>query len=231
MENIIVAILFTYPGAFVEFTYWKLAKDAAFYKKPEEYFRIARVFFLSAIVTLFCLLLFGIIEHGQLELSNAVYYLEQRNNAIIYSIVSVVISCMVGFVWYGLSCLRQLIRNKWRLNHRKAPDGKCKQVWMSMLADPDVPKMDYVLEIWKHGKLMKRGYIMHLPDDLREDTGFVLMHCDLVEEVLNTPDQDLISDPLVSYVDIATETEIIIRDAKKYLAWVTREDEQERKEN
>ena len=220
MESIIVAILFTYPGAFVEFTYWKLAKDAVFYKKPEEYFRIARVFFFSAIVTLICLFLFSIIEHGELELSNAVHYLEQRNNAILYSLVSMTISCIVGAGWYGLACAWQSVQNKRNLKHGKAPAGKRSQVWMSMLADPDTPQMDYVLEIWKHGKLLKRGYIMHLPDDLREDTGFALMHCDIVEEVLNTPDQDLISDPLISYVDIATETEIIIRDAKKYLAWM-----------
>lgn len=220
MENIIWLILFTYPGAFTEFTYHYFAKDRAFYREPEAYFRTARVFFLSALISLACLTLFGKIYHGPLDLSTAVMFLSKKNHAIYYALVSFVASVGVGAAWYGLNCLIEHIRNKGKIAQRKAPSGKKKQVWMSMMADPRTPQTDYVVEVWQHGKLVRRGLAMHMPDDLREDAGFALTHCDTVEEVLNTEDQDLISEPSVSYVDVKTETEIIIREANKYCEWI-----------
>lgn len=221
MESIIWLILFTYPGAFAEFTYDHFAKDKPFYRKPESYFRTARVFFLSALISLGCLTLFGKIYHGPLELSTAVMFLSKSNYAIFYALASAAASIIVGAAWYGLSCIAERRRNAGNEARGKATSGKRSQVWMSMMVDDKVPSTDYVIEIWKDGRMVRRGLAMHVPDDLRDDTGFVLTHSDMVEEVLNTKDQDLISDPTVSYIDIHTGTEIILRDAKKYCDWIT----------
>lgn len=220
MQDIIPLILFTYPGAFAEFTYWHFAKDKEFYKEPDAYFRAARVFFLSAVVTLVSLFASTLLYHTTIDLSTVVSFLNTGNHAIWYALISLCTSVLTGLGWFGCAYLWEKISNHFRLSRGKAPASERNHTWMSMLADPDTPQMDYVLEIKKHGQVMKRGFIMHMPNDIRKDTGFVLMHCDLVEEVLNTKDQDLISDPLISYVDIGTETEIVMRDAVKFGAWL-----------
>lgn len=221
MENIILLILFTYPGAFVEFTYHHFAKDMPFYHEPETYFRTARIFFISALMTLGCLTLFGAIYHGPLNLSNAVMFLSKDNYAIYFAIVSCAASIAVGLLWFGAAFLIEWGKNIWRSKHNKARSGKRGQVWMSMMVDKDLPKQDYVIEIRKNGELVRCGLAKHVPDDLRKDTGFVLTQCEVVKKYLDHPDYDVISGPLISYLDIKDNTEIIIRDGSRLCDWLT----------
>lgn len=223
MENIILLILFTYPGAFVEFTYYFFAKDRDFYHQPESYFRTARIFFFSAIITLGCLWLFGEIYHGPLTLSNAIMFLSRDNNAIHFAIVSCAASALLGLAWFAGRSLIERIENCWNTAHGKARRGPRKQVWMSMMADPNTPKTDYVAELYHDGKLVRRGLVYHLTNDPQEDNAMALMHCELVEEVLNTENQDLIGEPIISYVDMGKNNEIILRDGTKFVAWLAGE--------
>ncbi|MBR3740228.1 MAG: hypothetical protein IKN04_07155 [Clostridia bacterium] len=223
MENIIIAILFTYPGAFAEFVYTYFAKDRDFYKKPEEYFRIARVFFLSAFITLLSLLLIGFMTGRQLTVENAAAFLGKGNNALFYTFISCAISAAIGFTWFAARVGLEKAENRRNTKHGKAMNGPRKQVWMSMMEDPDTPQTGYVIEIRKNGELAQCGLAYHVPDDLREDTGFALMHCGLVKEYMDNPEYDLISAPLVSYIDLDHGAEIIIRDGTKFSKWLAGE--------
>lgn len=223
MENIIVAILFTYPGAFAEFTYWSFAKDEPFYRKPESYFQTARIFFLSALITLASLAFFGWVSCPGLNLSNAITFLNHGNNALCYTLISCAISGATGFVWFATRIGLQEVGNWLKISQGKARIGPRKQVWMSMLADKNTPQMGYVIEIHKHGELKQCGLAYHVPDDLREDTGFALMHCDLVKKYMDNPEYDIISKPLVSYIDLEHDAEIIIRDGLKFSKWLAGE--------
>jgi len=227
MENIIWLILFTYPGAFTEFTYFFLSKDRDFYHKPEAYFRTARIFFFSAIITLGCLRFFGAIHHGPLNLSNAVMFLSKDNYAIHFAIVSCVASIAFGFVWYKIRSRIERIQNQWNTKHGKARRGPRKQVWKSMLADPDTPQTDFVAEIYHDGKLIRRGLVYHMTNDPKEDNSIALIQCELVEEVLSTENQAAIGDPMISYVDMERNNEIILRDGTKFVEWLAGETEKQ----
>ena len=224
MENIILLILFTYPGAFVEYTYYFLAKERDFYQEPAVYFRTARVFFFSAVVTLVNLWLFGILHHGPLNLSTAVMFIKRENNAIHFALVSCGVSMLLGFIWYKIMCMKEKKDNERNLENGKATRGPRKQVWKSMFADLNTPQTNYIAEIYHDGKLVRRGLVYHRTNDPRDDNALALIKCDLVEEVLNTENQALIGEPMISYVDMDNNNEIILRDGAEFVAWLLGEE-------
>lgn len=222
MENIIFLMLFTYPGAFAEFTYRHFAKDRAFYREPETSLRAARIFFLSALTTLICLLTVGGWSAG---LPGTIDSLKRGNNTFIYAFLSAGISLALGGEWYGLSCLWDKLYNRFAEARGEPRRSHNSQTWMSLMANKDVPQENISVEIWRDGKLAQCGLVLHCPDDLRTDTGFALCHCGKVRQCIEHPNEyDYLSSPLVSYVDLKSNTEIIIRDAKDLCQWLESDD-------
>lgn len=217
MENIIFLMLFTYPGAFAEFTYRHFAKDRAFYREPETSLRAARIFFLSALTTLICLLIVGGWSAG---LPGTIEALKRGNNTFIYAFLSAGVSLDLGGAWYGLSCLWDKLYNRFAEARGEPRRSHNSQTWMSLMANKDVPQKECVFEIRKNGMRIHAGLPLHCPDDLREDSGIALCHCKTVENILDTPDQDLIEQPSAYYLDMRNNIEIIIRGAKKYYEWL-----------
>lgn len=215
MEKIILLFLFTYPGSFAEFTYSHFAKDRVFYREPDTIFRTARGFFLSAIITYLCLVIYGKIIGAPVDLPGVIKHLSVGKYLFPYALGTLIASILAGVLWYAGACVVEALQNRYRAKHDKPRAGRSKQVWMAMIADPDTPQTDYAVEIRKGGKRVRCGLVYHMPDDLRVDTGFALMHCDMVEEYIDKPDYDLIGPPLIHYIDLDHDAEIIIRNAKE----------------
>lgn len=220
MEKIILLFLFTYPGSFAEFTYSHFAKDRVFYREPDTIFRTARGFFLSAIITYLCLVIYGKIIGASVDLPGVIKHLSVGKYLFPYALGTLIASILAGVLWYAGACAVEALQNRYRAKHDKPRAGRSKQVWMAMIADPNTPQTDYAVEIRKNGQLVRCGLAYHMPDDLRVDTGFALVHCATVAEYIDNAEYDLIGPPLIHYIDLEHDAEIILRDATKLCDWL-----------
>ena len=103
MEEIIILILFTYPGAIADYFHKLMIRGKQYDNEMEEHFRIARDFFLSAIITLMTMILFCRIRNVQFTLQAVADALQKGKNLWIYAPMSLFVSLAVSWVWMQLN--------------------------------------------------------------------------------------------------------------------------------
>ena len=205
MENLILLMLFTYPGAISYTVYYLSTKDKTYYQELDSFSRTAWCFFLSAAITIMS---FGILSLSTTESSliTLIAKIKTTNMLWKYLLLSFALSLIVGVSWHLLRRLYFHVVNHIRSKHDLSPFGKEQKVWQNLINNYDIT--DCVAVIKKGGKTVRAGMPQLLPDDLGSDKVIVLSHCEEVEGELNKPNHGLLGKPFVSAYDLSTDIEI-----------------------
>lgn len=217
MENIIPLILFTYPGAVAEYVYNLLSAEYAFHRKPDEVFRVARDFFLSALVTALCLLL-----SGEKNLATLTTRLQDTGCLFSYLAESLAASAALGAVWFAARLAIFRAMNRGKAEKRDPTLGERQTVWQDLFSDPELCCGSYVAEIRQNGALLRAGIVYEYTRDLQTDPGMILMHSAMIEADLARPAEDraLVGLPYAHYMDLNSGMEVSFYDGDRACAFL-----------
>ena len=205
MENIILLMLFTYPGAISYMVYYLTTHNKTYYQKLDTFSRSAWCFFLSAAVTVISFKVLSL----QLGNSNLVCLIEKIKYTSAlwnYLLLSFCFSIGLGAVWHFILLLHFKLHNAYRVHKNLSPFVKEQKVWQNLVQNYDLT--DCAVIIRKAGKVVRAGMPEIIPGDIDKDRRIVLSYCEYVEQELLKHDRGLLGDRFVSVYDLATDTEI-----------------------
>lgn len=205
MENIILLMLFTYPGAISYMVYYLITKDKTYYQELDSFGRTAWCFFLSAAVTVLSFTVLSFAFRAS-NLSVLVQQIKYTPSLWLYLFVSFGVSIALGIIWHFTLLFCFKMRNAYRVHRGLSPFGQEKKVWQNLVQNYDIT--DCALIIRKDGQLVRAGMPEILPGDFDNDKRIVLSYCTEVEQELNKPDGGLLGNRFVSVYDLATNTEL-----------------------
>lgn len=204
MENIILLMLFTYPGAVAYLIYEQLTKNKTYYKDADSFSKTALCFFVSAGITI--LTCQTIAKTGEMNLTALTEQMKTSSAIWRYLIFSLLYSTCAGVVGHLLLKLHFALYNKHRSKHKLSPYSDHPKVWAQLVKEYDLT--DCAAIIRKGGRIVRAGMPEILPDDIDNDRQIVLSYCDRVEAELAKPDRGLLGERFVSVYDLASDTEI-----------------------
>lgn len=217
MEDIIILILFTYPGIMADFIHSSMVRNRIFDRKPDEFFRAARDFFLSAAITAATMGPFCAARGIPYSLQATKLEASKGMGLMIFIILSLSASAAAALIWASGERVLLRIRNRRREIRGKDAMSEEKKVWASIRKDPDIPYYKCVMAIYKDGQLIRAGLTHNVSTDLQEDPGILMKYTDLAEQQvkLDPEERTLIDYPVVSYVEAASGIRIDIFDGTK----------------
>lgn len=219
MENLVLLILFTYPGAIFDWVYTLLAKDKSFYHSMAEHQRVARGFFISSIIALATMPIVIPSSFENYTLKNWVDVLIKTNRIWLYILSSVVISIILGIVWYHT--MNKFIfpwQNRRAQKQGLPMSGQYKKVWYEIMHAPDDISLESVVAIIRdnNGNQLNAGLIHCFPDDITEEPQLSLMYCDRVaNELAKPPEESLIDGHIITYHNLTHHITIEFRNASR----------------
>ncbi len=205
MENIILLMLFTYPGAISYMVYHLSTKDKTYYQKLDSFSRAAWCFFLSAAVTVLSFTVLSF-TFGASNLNVLIQRIKFTPSLWKYLLISFGFSIALGIVWHFSLLLYFAIRNAHRVHRGLSPYAQEQKVWQNLIRNYDIT--DCALIIRKDGNIVRAGMPEILPGDFEKDKRIVLSYCDEVEHEINEPDGGLLGNRFVCVYDLATNTEL-----------------------
>lgn len=218
MQDIIILILFTYPGAMADYFHSRWTKGKEYADKTEEYFRIARDFFISALITVASVTVYCAVSGTAFSLGAVAGKLGELSELIAYLPISLVLSWMTAFLWKISDRVLFRLRNK-RLKKEGKPElGEISHVWQSLLTDPEIPTTNSVFAVYdRNGKLIRAGAVHEATTEPEADPWVTLKFMEWAEEELELPyeERELIGSPYVSCVNINNGMYIDVHDGDK----------------
>ena len=209
MDDLLLLMLFSYPGAITDLVYTSLAKEKTFYREVSEFFRVARAFFLSALTASITM---RITLPGSGSVHTIANWIEVlKTNSIVwrYALISALVAIMLGILWYVGACLKLRLRNHRAQKNKKAfHDTGFGNTWYDVVRQPDVVDLrQAVIEVCDgEGKRINCGFPFALPNDIRKEPALALSCCSWVGEELDKAAEDSkdskIEGLLVAYSDL-----------------------------
>lgn len=221
MENILLLIIFSYPGALADMVYTFFAKDKSFYKETSEAFRVARDFFWGAVIALATMLLTIPAKPEKHTLSNWMSVLTTSDKIWLYIFVSLVIAIAFGGLWYQFEMRFKFpLKNKIRKKYKLAPESQYKRTWHDIVKKNDHVNIDEcaVVIYNSDGKMIAAGLPRSVPDDIDDDPHFALAHCDTVLYELGRKKDSYLDGLRLVYCDVKTMGRIEFYDAGRLYA-------------
>ena len=209
MENIVLLMLFTYPGAIAYFVYCRMAHGKIFYKEVDTFFKSAICFFLSVLVTVASITILALGNSG-LSLAKLSVAIKNSDTLGKYTFISFAISLICGVIYYFLAWLFFQLSNHDRKAHNVSQVDEHLYVWNDIMDNYDISGCCVVVR--KNGKMLHAGFPLVLPGDYSKDKSLALEYCDLVEKEIND-NGDSIGEAYISYMDLDSDIEIEFRDA------------------
>ncbi|MDO4866340.1 MAG: hypothetical protein Q4C10_07250 [Clostridia bacterium] len=203
MENIILLMLFTYPGAIAYLIYSRIAKGMTTYQEPDSFTRAALCFFISAAVTVITC---GMLTNMRGGLSGLIGELKHTGMLWNYLKWSFILSIVAGVLWIVCARLMLLAVNKYRRHKHIPPHTVRRKAWVELINEYSVGECAAIIR--KGGKIVRAGFPQVLPDDLSDDPVIVLSYCNRVERELAKPDWGLLGNRFLSAYNLGTDTEI-----------------------
>ena len=216
MEDILLLLVFSYPGAVSDLVYTTLAKDKTFYHEPSGSSRIARDFFISAIVTVITMRLALPTGDGGHTLSNWIESLQKSEILWKYIGISLFVSIVFGYLWFGSECAVLRLRNWWAKRKGANVNTQHGATWFDILRTPEDVDLAHLAVVVRdeENKIVCCGLPYALPADIRKEPAMALMHCDRVlEELENPKGKSLIGADTVVYYDMEHGKKIEFRHA------------------
>jgi len=205
MEDMILLLLFTYPGSVVEWVYGFLCKPYDYYTPLEGVQQAARYFVLSVICTSLSMLMlpFFFPNKIQFTISSVINALKNTEMILIYIPLSIAVSILLGGILFVFRhFVVTPICNSVARKKNKYTDSGLKDVWAELFNHPkdfDLWKCAMILK--KNGKIIGCGmpYSMHVK---KRNVEYSLMYCDIVlKEIKKGNNSDLIENHVLTYYD------------------------------
>ena len=234
MENIIILILFTYPGIMADYFHGLMVRGKQYEKRPEEAIRAARDFFLSAVITVAGMGIFSLITGTGFSLGGIRAALQSGRNLAIYLPISLMLALGAAWIWYAGNRILFWSRNQLRSNQGKSTLGESKSVWKSIFDDPYIDYNNSAFAIYQDGKLIRAGLPIDVSDDMQNDPWAILTWTETARMDLERPTEErtLLINPVASCVNIGNGVTVDIYDGglmRKFISsWVK---EQERSDS
>ena len=181
MEDIVIGVLFVYPGAIIELIYRRYAKYG--YKEEEhaESLKVAELFLNSAIVTILTILLFQFFTGTQVDtLSSLIFELNRFESLTQYLILSVAVTCIYAWIRYkacGMDPNTDGPVDQMKVNGCRVAGSV--NTWRELIYGPDLSEIleHCILRITTSEGTVS-GFATYLPDDFEkgfslEQTAFV----------------------------------------------------------
>ncbi len=228
MEDIILLILFTYPGLAAEYIYSVLSKGKAFYSPIDKRFQIAIDFFLSALITVLCMIV--LIPSSQARsLAELVSALQTTDLIWKYTLLSLGMSVVFGLLFFVIRLLVFLMSGRRNLKHGILAESIDEEVWARIMHDHNVHTTDDVLVIKRDGKIITAGSMYNVTMDFSKHKDFALSYSQAVIAELQKGDSSRIKLKIVEYYDAETNTLIEFWYAKEFLDELDRIARQQKK--
>lgn len=203
MEDIILLMLFTYPGAMAYLIYSRITKGMTTYQEPDSFTRAALCFFISAAVTV---LTCGMLTDMNAGLSGVIDALKTSGIVWDYLLRSFILSVGAGILWIVCAHLLLLAVNKYRSSKHLPSNTVNRNTWTELYNKYSLAECAVIIR--KGGKVVRAGMPEVMPDDLKDDPVFALSHCNRVEKELVKPDWGLLGNRFISVYRLDTDTEI-----------------------
>ena len=222
MADIVILILFTYPGVISEYIYNRLAAKKSFLAKPDEIFRVARDFCVSVLVTVCALSVFNLRYRLSLSVSGLADELMKGSRMINYGVISFALSVVAGFVWFAVMWLCFRLKNCVKKKNTGTTASVRRQVWEDFKYMKGVPLDGCVLAIYKDRELVRAGILKEITDDPSDDPGILLYDTGTVEHEMSKPRVEWkhLDGAYISYYDMNTGTTYSIHDGKRMMEYI-----------
>jgi len=233
MEEIIILILFTYPGAMADYFHKLMIRGKQYDNDPDEHFRIARDFFLSALITLITMLFFCGIRRIDFTLSIVMKELQKGENLWVYGAFSLIAAFVISGVWVVGNKAYLQVTNRGRASRGTATLDETKNVWASMMTDPEIPFRTCALAVYQDGKLIRAGLAHNVSDDYKNDPWAVLTYSDTAKADLERPleERSILISPEYSFVNIENGIAVDIYDGSRFREFLSSVGEEQAAEN
>lgn len=237
MENIIILILFTYPGAMADFIHSRIVSGKQYDHKPEEYFRVARDFFLSALISMASIWAYCGITGQKFGISTAVERLKADESIILFMGITIIGAALAAMIWAMWDSGKFGIRNGIRAKSGKTTFAREKSVWKTLMTDADIPFNKCVLAFYQDGKLIRAGIPHTVSDDYEKDPWAILMWTETARMDLERPEEErsLLISPTHSFVNFENGISMDVYDGSAFYDFICEkvevaEQERERRE-
>lgn len=205
MENIILLMLFTYPGAIAYLVYVRATCRTTYYREYEPFSRTALCFFISAAVTVISCGILSMQAQSK-SLETLIGKIKTSDMLWAYLMTSLCASIATGLLWSLLAWIEFRIANRRKEKKGLPIKGKPRKVWAHLVNEYEVTQCIAIIR--KGGKIVRAGVPQILPDDLDTEPMVCLSYCNRVEKELAKPDWGLLGNRFMSVYRLDTDSEI-----------------------
>lgn len=222
MDDIILLLLFAYPGALVQVMVEKIAERRWKCEKGDNTTEAAKYLFFSAAVDAISLLAFGWLFGMPAGLPGWIITIKQGWNIGAYLAISLIASGVFSIAWYAF--IRIVLTrggNTFKRASGAPVDSEYRDVWNDTVMNPLVMDTSKVVAVVKrNGQIEECGFIWAIPKSVTENPCLTLSRTELVRSILaddvNREKADrIIGGVIAAYVSLDKGFEIEFRDASK----------------
>lgn len=218
MENIIILILFTYPGAVADYLHGMMIKGKQYDKPAEEYFRIARDFFLSGVISLACGAALCAMFRMPFTMGAIMEALHSGWKLCAFAALTLVGAAATAWIWTAGNKIVLRSRNRRRTQENRPEIAEHKGAWASILAEKPQFMNESIAAVYQDGRLIKAGMTNYLREYSEDEPWITLMWTETTKAELEMPleKRTLLSDPMYSMVNIENGLVVDLYDGREF---------------
>ena len=223
MESIIILILFTYPGAAADYLHGIMVQGKQYDKETDAFFRTARDFFLSAVITLSVMAVFCPMRNVPFTLAGAAEALNSGKGLWIFAAMSMIGAAAAAALWTAGNHFALKVSNRHRAKSGKWTMSEIQSVWSSMMTEKDIPFENCALAFYKDGKLLKAGLAHTVSDDYRNDPWAILTWTGTAMADLERPENErsLLINPDHTFINFQNGIHVDVYDGTKFREFIS----------
>lgn len=227
MENLVLFLMYAYPGALVELIYSWTAPHLRGEREEESFVKYARYILTSAMVLFFSMNWFMFVTGQQnVSIQTLQTIITTGNSLMIYTLVSLFVTLMIAFV---TALARVPVRRvvNWTRNLFGMPSLMgYGTVWESITTDQNEVSIDKcVAFVYKGEHEIAHGLLEMHPRDMKREHALTLIQSDVIDETIeqdqeSAPDKRYIGKTLLTYVDLEHDYKVVFKKAPELVAFL-----------
>lgn len=221
MDSLVPALIFIFPGFFIEILYRRFIPKSAD-NDVSEYNKITKAFLFSLAVVILNLV---IIKYFFSININSLTQLQERilglTFLIKYTMLTVLSSVVIAYLWscHVVSIIRRLFN--WYRGKKNLPEEtKYPAVWDEIFENPKIDLKNRVVMIEKDGNLISCGFLESFSPANKENKDIALTYSNYIKEYIEkdkelAPGEKILEIVAYEYYDFSTGNLIKIYDSEK----------------
>lgn len=196
MEDLLVLILFMYPGAFVEFVSKYVLRESLKSDDANETVHGVKYFCLSCVITMIALFLFAAIcDKSVASFGDIKKSLDGTVNLVIYVLISLAVSVFIALATWGWKTAVTNVKSRMAKEKESAKISRNDDAWKEIFDGKDYEHIreGMIMRITSQG-VSKAGFVKKYFD--RFDCGIVLTQTSAVEEYLEFEEKGEDGEPI-----------------------------------